>query len=354
MDLSGYFSAFEQRDWQRIEEGRVRLALVGLGGFARERALPAIRESTFCEATVLVSGSPEKADDLALEFDVEHVLNYGEFENGTARDAYDGVYVATPPAYHETYACAAADLGKHVLCEKPLATGFSAAERMVEYCASADVMFMTAYRLRTEPAIRRMRELIADGVIGDPIQAHGGFSVQLLKDVGPDTWRLDPDIAGGGALIDLGIYPLNTIRFLLDADPIVVGAETQTEGPPFDRVDEHVAMQLTFPSGTTASCTASFDAYPDSRLQILGSEGRVLVTAPFGGDVSQRIVVEHGKTQTSYTGSPVDEVREEFDYFAHSILAGAECELDSSDGLTDMRIIEAAYESAETGRRVEL
>ena len=354
MDLSHYFSTFERRDWQRIEEGRVRLALVGLGGFARERALPAIRGSTFCEATVLVSGSPETADDLAREFDVEHVLGYDEFEDGTASDAYDGVYVATPPNHHEAYACAAADLGKHVLCEKPLATEPSAAERMVEHCANAGVTLMTAYRLRTEPAIRRTRELIADGVIGKPLQIHGGFSVTLLEDVGPDTWRLDPEVAGGGALIDLGIYPLNTVRFLLDADPITVMAETHTEGPPFDRVDEHVAVQLTFPNGVTASCTASFDAHPDSRLRILGSDGQVLLTDPFGGDVSQRILVEHGNTQTRYTGSPVDEVREEFDYFAHTVLAAVEDGPDGSDGLTDMRTIAAAYESAETGNRIEL
>src|SRR5699024_456611 len=216
------------------------------------------------------------------------------------------------------------------------------------------VVCMTAYRLRTEPALRRMREVIADGVIGDPVQVHAGFSSRLLEDMNPGTWRLDPDIAGGGALMDLGVYPLNTTRFLLDSNPVSVVAETSSDGAPFDRVDEHVAVQLTFPSGATASCTASFDAHPDSRLQVLGTEGQVRIANPFGGDVSQRVVVEHEDTHTRYLGPPVDEVREEFDYFANCIHSGRACETDGEDGLTDLRVIEAAYESAETGERIAL
>ncbi|WP_336343847.1 D-xylose 1-dehydrogenase Gfo6 [Halalkalicoccus ordinarius] len=354
MDLDGYFDAFTRRDWQTIEEGRIRVAVIGLGGFARNRALPAIRDGRFCETTVLVSGSPEKAEGVANEFDVERVIGYEEFHAGDASEAYDAVYVATPPAFHEEYAETAARLGKHVLCEKPLATDVSGAERMVEACAEAGVVLMTAYRLRTEPSIRRMREMIADGVIGEPVQVHGGFSSRLLEHAGPDTWRLDPEIAGGGALMDLGVYPLNTARFLLGIDPLAVQATTSSGAVPFDRVEKDVAFQLTFPGGATASCTASFDAHPDSRLQVLGTEGQLLIRAPFGGDVSQELVVERGETHTEYTGAPVDEVREEFDYFAHCILAGGDCETDGEDGLADLRTVEAAYESAETGERIDL
>jgi predicted dehydrogenase len=354
MALDDYFEAFTRRDWQTSTDGHIRIAILGLGGFARDRALPAIRDSQFCEATVLVSSSPETAADLAEEFSVDHVLDYEEFHEGNSSDAYDAVYVATPPALHEPYTETAADLGKHVLCEKPLAAELAAAERMVEICARADVVLMTAYRLRTEPAVRRMREVIADGVIGDPIQIHGGFSSRLLDHAGPDSWRLNPAIAGGGALMDLGVYPLNTSRFLLDADPVAVQADTTSGEPPFDRVEKHAAVQLAFPDGSTASCTASFDAHPDSRLQVLGTDGQVLITAPFGGDVSQEVIVERDGTATRYVGPPVDEVREEFDYFAHCILTDMACETAGEDGLTDLEIIEAAYDSATTGERVSL
>ncbi len=354
MRIAPYFESFTRRDWQEIEEGTVRVAVVGLGGFARNRALPAIRDSEFCELAVLVSGSSEKATDLANQFGVERVIDYEAFHAGEAGEEYDAVYIATPPAFHPEYAERAAALGKHVLCEKPLAADVEGAEGMVDAFAELDQLLMTAYRLRTEPAIRRMREMIREGVIGDPVQIHGGFSTRLLDTAEPDSWRLDPAIAGGGALLDLGIYPLNTSRFLLNADPIAVGTETTGSEPPFDRVEAHAALQLTFPEGVTASCTASFDAHPDSRLQILGTDGQLLVRSPFGGDVSQEIVVERGAAQTRAVGEPVDEVREEFEYFAHCVLTGQECEADGEDGLADQRIIEAAYKAAETGTRIPL
>lgn len=354
MDLDSYFEEFTRRDWQTLEDGTVRIAVIGLGEFARKRALPSIQDTQFCEATVLVSGSPEKAAHLASTIDVNRIIDYEAFHEGEATEEYDAAYVATPPAFHREYTETAARLGKHILCEKPLTTTLEEAERMVDVSIETGVDLMTAYRLRTEPAIRRMREAIRDGVIGDPVQIHGGFSTRLLDQLGTDSWRLDPEIAGGGALMDLGVYPLNTSRFLLDTDPVAVRAETTSTGPPFDRVDEHVSVQLTFPDGATASCTASFNAHPDSRLQVLGTDGQLLLRFPFGGDVSQEIVIERGETHTRYTGPPVDEVREEFDYFANCIHSETECECDGEEGTTDLRIIEAAYTAAETGTRVSL
>lgn len=354
MDLTDYFDEFTRRDWQTTTEGTIRIAVIGLGGFACNRALPAIRDTKFCETTLLVSGSPSKAEWVSDEFGVDHVIDYEAFHDGDAIEAYDAVYVATPPAFHREYTEAAARLGKHVLCEKPLARNVAEAERMIEACAEGGVTLMTAYRLRAEPAVRRMRELIHDGVIGIPVQVKGGFSSRLLDSVEPDSWRLDPDIAGGGALLDLGVYPLNITRFLLDSYPEAVWAETTSHTDPFDRVEEHVALQLSFPDGTTASCTASFNAHSDNRIQILGSEGQVLIREPFGGDTSQEILVERYETQTHYIGPPVDEVREEFDYFAHCVLTDAACETHGEDGLADLRIIEAAYESANSETRIDL
>ncbi|WP_121821266.1 D-xylose 1-dehydrogenase Gfo6 [Halostella salina] len=352
MDSGTYFGEFNRRDWRTASEGTVRIAVVGLGGFARNRALPAIRDSDFCEATVLVSGSPDKAASLADEFGTERTVSYDAFREGEAADRYDAAYVSTPPAFHDEYAVAAADLGKHVLCEKPLAATVADAERMVDACADAGVVLMTAYRLRTEPAIRRMREAIRDGAIGDPVQIHAGFSSRLLDNAGPESWRLDPDVAGGGALMDLGVYPLNTSRFLLDADPVAVSAETQSSGAPFDRVEEHAALLLTFPDGVTASCTASFGGHHDSRLQVLGTEGQVIVHSPFGGHATEGVVLARGEARTSYAGRPVDEVCEEFDYFADCVLDGGTCESDGEEGYADLRIIDRAYEAAEIGERV--
>ncbi len=353
MALEETFREFCRRDWERREpEGTVRLALVGLGGFASERALPGIADSTYCEPTALVTSSPDRATDLAAQYGVERILTYEEFTAGTDSDAYDAVYVATPNATHGEYVLAGADQGNHVICEKPLEVTTDRTRTLVEACADAEVTLQTAYRLQVEPTVRRARELIDEAAIGEVVQLHGSFSNPILETAGPDSWRLDPDLAGGGALVDLGIYPLNTSRYLVDSEVTSVNAMTHSSGPPFDAVDEDVALLVAFENGATASLTASFDAHASSRLEVIGTDGRLAIASPFGGVVPQEMVVESGDLRMEYTGPPVDEVREQFEYFGYCVLTGTEPEPDGTDGLSDLAIIEAAYESADTGRRI--
>ncbi|RKD93263.1 D-xylose 1-dehydrogenase Gfo6 [Halopiger aswanensis] len=355
MALEDAFDDFTRRDWaETTVDGTVRLAIVGIGGFARNRALPGIAAGEYCETTVLVTGSPDRARTIAEEFDVNHVIDYDAFRAGDHAETYDAVYVATPNATHGEYAIAAAEHGKHVLCEKPLETTVERAEEIVDTCRDNGVALMTAYRLQTEPVVRRTRELVQNGAIGTVVQVHGAFSHPLLEHTGPETWRLDPDLAGGGALVDLGVYPLNTTRYLLGCEPTAVYATTHSSGGPFAAVDEHVAFQLEFSTDATASCTASFDAHASSQLELVGTNGKIAIASPFGGVVPQDIVVESGEMRMEYTGPPVDEVREEFDYFGYCVLTDTDPEPDGADGVADLHAIEAAYESAETGRRIDL
>ncbi|WP_254528580.1 D-xylose 1-dehydrogenase Gfo6 [Natrinema gelatinilyticum] len=355
MGLEDAFSHFTRRDWQREPaRGRIRLAVIGVGSFARQRALPAIADSTYCETSVLVARSPGRVSDVVEKYGANHVVSYDGFLAGDHVDAYDAIYIAAPNAFHGRYATTAAEYGKHVLCEKPLEITVDRARTVVDACADAGVTLMTAYRLQTEPTVRRTRELVREDVIGDVVQVHGGFSHPLLTDSGPDTWRLDPDIAGGGALVDLGIYPLNTIRFVLDSEPTGVYATTRSEDSPFANVDEHVAFQLDYETDVTASCTASFDAHASSALEFVGTEGMIDIESPFGGVVPQEMTIESGDMRMEYTGPRIDEVREEFDYFGYCVLTGTDPEPDGEDGVMDLRTVEAAYESAETGYRVDL
>ncbi len=355
MALEDAFTDFTRRDWEHESvEGTVRLAVIGIGGFARQRALPAIAEGDNCETTVLVTNSPDEVADVAETYDVPHVIDYDGFFAGERTDAYDGIYVAAPNAFHGDYATAAAAFGKHVLCEKPLEITVERAREVVDACADAGVTLMTAYRLQTEPTVRRTRELVREGVIGDVVQVHGGFSNPLLEHATPDTWRLDPERAGGGALVDLGVYPLNTTRFLLDCELTGVYATTHSRGEPFDAVEEQIAFQLEFETGATASCTASLNAHARSALELIGTDGMIDIESPFGGVVPQEMVVESGDVRMEYTGPPVDEVREEFDYFGYCVLTGTHPEPDGEDGLADLQAIEAAFESADTDCRVEL
>lgn len=372
MDLDRYFGNFAARDWQTIEEGTVRLALVGLGGFAREHVLPALDaasecgrddsengRTSFCEVTTLVSGSPEKTEAVANQFDVGRTLSYDEFEAGDGADAYDAVYVAGPNALHLDYARTAARLGKHVLCEKPIEVSADRAREMVRVCEEAGVTLMVGYRPQVEPAMRRLREMVQDGILGDPVAFHGWFTGHILDNGGPDQWRLDPDLAGGGALMDVGVYPLNAVRDLLGAEPIAARASTSSPDDEFAGVDEHVAFQLEFPESVTASCTASYEAHPDDRLRIIGTEGMAELEPAFNSEIHPTLTVEVSDGELSderieYTGPYVNEVAEEFDYFAHCVLTDTRPEPDGWDSVADMEAVEAIYESAETERRVEV
>ena len=353
MTLESHLSNVTRRDWERTSpQGTVRVAVVGVGGFAAERAVPALSAARYADVAALVTGSPDRVRPLAEDVGADTVIDYETFRTGDHTDAYDAVYVATPNALHGEYAIAAARQGVHVICEKPLDVSTGRAREIVDACADADVTLMTAYRLQVEPLVRRARELVRADVIGRVVQVHGAFSNPLLEYATPDTWRLHGDLAGGGALVDLGIYPLNTTRFLLDADPVAVFATTHSSGDLFASVDEHVAFQLHFPGGATASCTASFSGAPDSSLRLIGTEGTISISSPFGGAVSQQLRVDRADLCLENTGEPTDEVREEFDYFGYCVLTDTTPEPDGADGIADLRVIEAAYESAATGKLV--
>ncbi|NHN59013.1 MULTISPECIES: D-xylose 1-dehydrogenase Gfo6 [Halorussus] len=360
MNLDSYTERFATRDWQTAEEGTVRVALLGLGGFARDHVLPALEghaatdRTQFCEVSALISGSSGKAESVADEYGVEAVLTYDEFEAGEGVDAFDAVYVAGPNALHLDYARTAADHGKHVLCEKPIETTADRAREMVRVCEEADVTLMVAYRPQVEPAHRRLREMVRDGVLGDPVAFHGWFTGHILEQGGPDQWRLDPELAGGGALMDVGVYPLNAVRFLLDADPVGARATTSAPDDQFEGLDEHVAFQLEFPGGATASCTASYDAQADDRLRIVGTDGQVEMNPAFNSEIHPTLEIGVGDECAAYTGPYVNEVAEEFDYFAHCVLTDTDPEPDGRDSVADMEAVEAIYESAETGRRVDV
>lgn len=135
-----------------------------------------------------MTGSPDSSLEIADEYDVETVISYDDFFEGDATDTYNAVYVATPNATHGEYAVAAADRGKHVICQKPLDTTVQRARATIDASDDAGVTLMTAYRLQLEPSVRRTREMIEDGVIGDVVQIHAGFSNPLLEHADPGSW----------------------------------------------------------------------------------------------------------------------------------------------------------------------
>lgn len=350
--LDDYFDGIGERDWEHpTVDGTVRFAVVGAGWWTREEAIPAIRESEYCETTVVADISDEAVSEVVATADeVEHGLTAEEFVDGVAADAYDAVYVCTPNSTHLDYVSASAELGKPVLCEKPMEASLERARQLADVCTEYDVPLMIAYRMQTEPLVRRAKELVAEGTIGDVVQLHSDISATLLDIIpDPDQWRLDPEIAGGCTLIDLGIYPLNTIRFILEETPETVYGTTRQSHDAFADVDESVWFELQFSGDTGALCTASHRAHGTSNLRIIGRDGVLELRELYHPWADRELVVEVGDTRAQVTTDNVNQMTEEFDYFAHCLLTGTDPSPDGQHGLRDMEIIDSIYRSADVG-----
>jgi len=355
MNLRTYFDEFTEKDWPRADRGTVRFAVVGLGWWTLDYAIPATNELDRLATTVVVSSSTAKAERVAEQHEtVERALTYDEFRNGAGTDAYDAVYVGTPNALHLPYVEAAAEYGKDVLCEKPVEANAERAERLVE--AARDITLGVEYRMHVQPAVRMMRELVADGFIGTPTHVHGDMS-QLLLDINddPDQWRLNPELAGGGGSVtDLGVYSINTSRYVLGEDPVAVQGATWSGAPAFDSVpDERAAFTLEYPDGVLAACSASQNAHYTSHLRVVGTEGELLLEDAFlGGE--RVLTVTRGDTTVTTEFDQIDETKRSFEYYADHVLTDTPIEGNGEHALVDQYVIDAVYEAAKRGERVEL
>lgn len=352
-----WIDSYEARQWQSTTEGTVRYALLGLGWWTVDVALPAIGASELGEATLLVSSSTDKAERIAAENDIGRGISYEQFHDGVATDAYDAVYVGTPNAHHLEYVETAAEHGKDVLCEKPMESTVERAKRMVDACETAGTELMIGYRMHTDPAVQRARELIEDGFLGEPVSVHGNNSQPLLDMIpDPDQWRLDPDQTGyGTSVMDLGIYSINTTRFLLNRDPTAVHSRMASSHDAFDSVpDERAASILAF-EGCEMVSTASQNAHEDTRLRITGTEGQIELRPAFHGECGLHLSRNDLSVDVTHeTFDAERETTELFDYFADRLLTDGDIHPDGRHGLVDLRVIEAIHESAATGNVIEL
>jgi len=354
-----YLDEFARRDWETLDPNAVadpiRVAVVGLGWFAREWALPGIARSAYTEATVVSDVDAGAVEATAAERDLTGVTPE-ELRSGTVADEYDAVYVATPNATHLEYVEAAAAQGKAVLCEKPLEVTPERARKLVAACDDAGVPLMVGYRMQTDPAVRRLRDLLDAGVAGEVIHVHATMSQTMLGELGSDhdQWRLDPELSGGCAAMDLGVYPLNTTRFALREDPVRVSSRTRSEHEAFADVDEHASFRLEFPGDVDALCTVSQNAQHASRLEITGTDARLILDPAFYEREDRGFAVVRDGTRVDVDFEQVHQIEEEFAYFGHQLLADEPFHADGKHALTDMRALAGVYKSAETGRPVEL
>ncbi|MET0258491.1 MAG: Gfo/Idh/MocA family oxidoreductase [Methylobacterium sp.] len=334
-------------------EKRVGFAIVGLGRLTLEEILPAFAASTSARPVALMSGSPEKARLVAAQYGIaaEAIYGYGEWERLKANAAVQAVYIVTPNALHRDQVVAAAAAGKHVLCEKPMATSSAEAREMVEACARAGRRLMIAYRCQYEPYNREVARLARSGELGRVrlIQAFNGQTSGL-----PEQWRLKRALSGGGALPDIGLYCLNGVRALLGEEPVSVQAQTHAPAGErrFAEVEESVVFTLRFPSGAIAQCTTSYGVYESRRLQVHTEKGDIALENAFAYR-GQRLTVSHRQGRRGQRDEAVIAPRNQFalelDHMAECILKDRRPRTPGEEGLQDQILMEAIYEAARTG-----
>jgi glucose-fructose oxidoreductase len=330
---------------------KVRYAVVGQGYFAQIAILPAFAKARKNSALVaLVSEDPTKLEALGEEYGVTRLVGYDGYDALLASGEVDAVYIALPNSMHREYAERAARLGVHVLCEKPLGVTPEDGEAMIQACAEGGVKLMTAYRLHFEEANLRAVEIVSSGQLGEPRLFSSLFGMTVQE----GNIRLDKEL-GGGPLWDIGIYCINAARYLFRAEPTEVFA-FGARGPDdrFREVHEQVAAVLRFPEERVASFTVSFNVADVSAYDIVGTKGslRVEPAYEFAGDLKHVLRVE-GK-ESKRTFKKRDQVAPEILYFSRCILEDREPEPSGREGLADLRVIHALYESIRSGRPVQL
>jgi glucose-fructose oxidoreductase len=328
---------------------KVRYAVVGLGYIAQIAVLPAFQHAKRNSVlTALVSSDPTKLQELSERYQVPHTFT--DYDACLASGEVDAVFIALPNHLHCEYTVRAAEAGLHVLCEKPMAVTAAECEKMIHATDSAGVQLMIAYRLHFEEANLRAIELASGGELGDVRLLSSAFCINVQQ----GNIRLRQEF-GGGTLYDIGVYCINAARYLFRDEPVEVAAISANGGDArFSEVDEMTGAMLRFPQDRLANFVCSFGAYDCSSYQIVGTKGALRVEPAY--EYADRLIhyrTIDGKTQKKVF-SKRDQFAAELLYFSECVREGRKPEPDGQEGLADVKIIEALYESAKTGRRVAL
>ena len=337
---------------------RLGVAVVGLGHLALEQILPGFASSKSVRLSALVSGERDKARAIAAQHGVDerNLYDYAGFDRLRDNPDVDIVYIVLPNSMHAEFTVRAAQAGKHVLCEKPMAASVADAQRMVDACREAGRKLMIAYRLQYNPVHRQLIAMTRAQAFG-PVRLIQAVNGQ--NDAANGQWRQVRAMAGGGSLPDVGLYCLNAFRYLTGEEPVeVTGQTTQPKDDPrFREVEDVCAFTLRFPSGILASGLSNYSAHENRELRIMAADAWYGADPAFGYD---NLVLQVGRRQGRSNAleqrrfAPHNQFATEMDAFAEAIRADREPHTPGEEGLQDMRVIEAIYQAAAGGSTVRL
>ena len=326
-----------------VPDGKVRYAVVGLGHIAQAAVLPAFKHAKQnSELVAVVSDDPEKRKKLGKKYKVAHVYSYDQYDSCLNSGEIDAVYIALPNHLHCEYAVRAAEAGIHVLCEKPMAISAEECEKMIAAAEAGECYLMIAYRLHFEEANLKAIEIARSGEIGDVRIFDSVFTMQV-RDGNIRTRRE----FGGGTLYDLGVYCVNAARYLFRDEPIEVFAACfRSDDPRFTEVDEMSSALLRFPGDKVAMFTSSFGAADVSSYRIVGTTGDLRLEPAY--DYANRLALHltvDGRTRKHQLPKR-DQFAPELLYFSQCVLDRHVPEPSGEEGLADVRILQALYQSA--------
>ncbi len=333
-----------------MESKRLRWGIVSTARIA-DSLVQAVRSSPNCDLAAVASRNIEQAHAWAA---ARHVpLTFGSYDAMLASDQVDAVYIPLPNALHKEWAILAAQAGKHVLCEKPLATNADDAREMIAAAQANGVRLMEAFMYRFHPQTGLLKQLIVDGRIGEVKTIRATFGFYLGR---PDDVRWSKEL-GGGALLDVGCYCVSIARLLAGVEPLAASARASWAA---SGVDESLVGALEFPNGVLASITCSVQTGVglDQELVVSGTHGRISASNPFRmGEEPTSIVVDNldkeGRSETVQAPG-ANEYQRMVERFADAALNGTPLDYTLEDSLGNMRALDALEDSARTGRTVTI
>jgi predicted dehydrogenase len=347
MNHTGISSSSDNDINPGAEPKKLGIALVGLGSYSKEQLAPALKETQHCYLAGIVTGTPSKIEEWKAEYAIpdENIYNYENFDSIKDNPLIDIVYVVLPNSMHAEFVIRAAKAGKHVICEKPMAVTVEDCDRMIAACKEAGKMLSIGYRLHFEPHHIEMMRLGREQDFGAirKIQSKNGMS-------STEGWRLNKELAGGGPLMDLGIYCIQGARYTTGMEPIAVRAQFSPtkDKEKFADVEESIDWQMEFPDGIIAECTTAY-SQEMSFLRAETEKGFFELNPAFYYDGIK------GKTSEGDINLPqVNQQAKQMDDFALAVQQNRPTPVPGEMGRQDVKILRAIYQAAERGERVEV
>jgi predicted dehydrogenase len=333
----------------RNTDKKLGIALVGLGGYSGGQLAPALQLTQHCYLAGLVTGTPAKATQWGEKYKIptKNIYNYQNFDSIKDNPDIDIVYVVLPVSMHKEFTIRAAKAGKHVICEKPMALNVADCQEMINACKKADRMLSIGYRLHFDPYHQEIMRLGQKQVFGalTGFEAANGFK----WGGNPDAWRLKKALAGGGGLMDMGVYTIQAARYTTGKEPIAVTARQEKTRPElFKEVDETVFFELEFPGRLKAQCKSSYNNNWSS-LKATEQRGSFELNPafPYNG-------IQGKSTNGAISYPPMNQQAAQMDDFAQCVMQGKATRVPGEEGLKDMKVVEAIYRSLANGGRREL